>query len=442
MVEEEINPIDITSAISQKEKNMARSRTAEYLIQNYYFATMRDTEELYHYQNGYYNNGGDRYARAYIRNIWGDECTVHDITEILKAHLIPQTYTNRMEFNTNPETTCLQNGNLNLITTELTPHTPTQKYTFQLPLTWNPDAICENIDDWLTRVIRPEDIPLFWQMTGYCLWRACPIHKAFMLTGDGGNGKSTMINLLQTFLGLDNVCTKSLQELIYNRFAAAQLYGKHANLFADLSDKALNQTGPFKMLSAGDSLDGEKKFKDAFTFKNYAKLIYSANKLPEVTDTTNAFFRRWIIINFPYTFDDLSADKNMLDKLTTPEELSGMLRNAVIALQHLISEGHFMRSETTEQVEERYMKLSNSIAAFVGETVEECVDAPSISRGDLYNVYSNYCRKNNLIVKSQSIFSKSLREYVSVEEARVGNTRGWRGIKVKEGVYGGLYDEK
>ena len=429
-------------AIDQKNKPIARARTAEYLIHNHHFATMRDTEELYHYTNGYYNNGGDRYAKTYIREVWGDGCSVHDITEIIKAHLIPQTYTDRITFNTNPETTCLQNGNLNILTTELTPHTPEQRYTFQLPIEWNPDALCENIDQWLTQVIRPEDIPVFWQMVGYCLWRACPIHKAFMLTGDGSNGKSTMINLIQTFLGSDNVCTKSLQELIYNRFAAAQLYGKHANLFADLSDKALNQTGPFKMLSAGDWLDGEKKFKDSFTFKNYAKLIYSANKLPEVTDTTNAFFRRWIIINFPYTFDDTVADKNILDKLTTPQELSGMLRNAVIALQHLISDGHFMRSETTEQVEERYTKLSNSIAAFVGEMIEESGDAPAISRGDLYNSYSNYCRGNNLIIKSQSIFSKSLREYVSTEECRVGNNRGWRGIKVLESGYGSLYGQE
>ena len=64
------------------------------------------------------------------------------------------------------------------------------------------------------------------------------------------------------------------------------------------------------------------KFKNYFNYVNYAKLIFSCNKLPEAKDDTSAFFRRWILINFPYTFEGVNCDKKILEKLTTEKELS------------------------------------------------------------------------------------------------------------------------
>lgn len=435
-----LTPQDITISIMSQQRNKARSNTADWLIQNNHIATMRDTEEIYIYNGGYYEPYGDKTIKEQIKPMWGEEITVHDINEITKAHIIPQTYIERETFNTELELTCLQNGILNLKTRELTPHDPTHKFTFQIPVEWNPEAECPQIEEFLNTTLDKADIPLIYQCIGYCLWRGYPIHKAFMYVGDGSNGKSTLINLIKALLGRDNICSKSLQELVYNRFAASQLYGRHANLFADLSDKALNQTGPFKMLTGGDTLDAEKKFKDAFQFVNYAKLIYSANKLPEVADTTTAFFRRWVIVNFPNTFDDTTADKNIITKLTTPDELSGLLKNAVIALGHLLEEGQFIRSETTDEIETRYVKLSNSVAAFVEEILEENSEAEPVGRGELYIIYAEYCRDNDLILKSQQTFTKTLKEFVRVEDCRTGNDRAWRGISIKEDRYKRLED--
>ena len=425
----------VETMLKGNEKQEARSETAKHLIKNYYFATFRDTEEIYHYREGYYNNGGDRYIREYVRVLWGNACTTQDINEIKKAHIMPLTYIDRKDFNADINTICLENGILNLQTIELEEHNPEHKFTFQLPINWNPDAVCPQIDEFLHTTLDPDDIPIFWQLAGYCLWRNYPIHKAFMLTGDGSNGKSTLINLMKAYLGEENICSKSLHSIVYDKFSSAVLYGKHANLYADLSDQALKQTGMFKLLTGADSVDGEKKFKDSFTFKNYAKFIFSANKLPEVYDTTSAFFRRWIIINFPNTFDDDTADKNLIEKLTTPEELSGMLCKAVKALQTLLADGKFHNSKTTDEIEDRYIKLSNSVAAFVKDVLTEDNEAKPIGRGQLYSVYTNYCRTNDLIIKSQTMFTRTLKEFISVSESRHGNERVWKGISVKNELY-------
>src|SRR5690606_18531789 len=88
-------------------------------------------------------------------------------------------------------------------------------------------------------------------------------------------------------------------------------------------------TGIFKMLVAGDSLTVQKKHQHPFEFNNYAKLIFRANKVPETEDETDAYYRRWIILPFPRYIDPLKADRQLIEKLTTDEELSGLL-NLVI----------------------------------------------------------------------------------------------------------------
>jgi len=65
----------------------------------------------------------------------------------------------------------------------------------------------------------------------------------------------------------------------------------------------------------------------------HAKLIFSADKMPEVYEDTDAFFRRWVITAFPIRLEGIKADPNLLSKVTIPEELSGLLNWAIGGLQ-------------------------------------------------------------------------------------------------------------
>ncbi len=72
-----------------------------------------------------------------------------------------------------------------------------------------------------------------------------------------------------------------------------------ANIFADLPKQPLKYTGVFKMLTGEDEICADRELRDPIYSKNYTKLIFSANKLPEVIDQTYAFWRRWIVVEFP-----------------------------------------------------------------------------------------------------------------------------------------------
>ena len=74
------------------------------------------------------------------------------------------------------------------------------------------------------------------------------------------------------------------------------MYGKLANTCPDLKSVKLSETGNFKMVVAGDSLTAERKFEHSFTFRNYAKAIFSTNADTESDDKTDAFVSKPSII--------------------------------------------------------------------------------------------------------------------------------------------------
>jgi len=260
-----------------------------------------------------------------------------------------------------------------------------------------------------------------------------------MLVGSGANGKSTFIKLLKKFLGEKNCVAISLQQLTEDRFIKADLFGKLANLYADLSSNALKETGVFKILTGEDLVTADRKFKNPFTFYNYAKLIFSCNYAPRSPDDSDAYYRRWIVINFPNQFlPQLGNEKtNILDELITDEELSGLLNKAIIALKNLLTRGKFTGQKTIQEIREEYIRISDSVGAFVIDMIE--IDSNEfIEKKKLYSIYCEYCIKNKYPAVAENTFHKRLQKHIKVEDYRINilgkRSMCWKGIKINNKI--------
>tara|TARA_B100002003_G_scaffold124129_1_gene114562 strand:- start:116 stop:1135 length:1020 start_codon:yes stop_codon:yes gene_type:complete len=297
-------------------------------------------------------------------------------------------------------------------------HNPDNLSRVKLPVAYESNLDCPNIKKFIGEVMYKEDIPVVQEYVGYCLWRNYEAQKALMLVGEGGNGKSTFITIIQAMLGINNISSRSLQDLEMNRFAKASLDGKLANLYPDLSDVALKSTGTFKSLTGGDPVSAEYKFKNAFSFVNSAKFIFSCNKIPEAHDDTTAFFRRWIILVFPNRFEADKENKSLLEELTTPEELSGFLNWSLEGLKRLKKNNWvFSYSKSTEEIREAYIRKSSPIQAFLMDRVADNPDA-YISKKELFKVFAEYCRSFKLPVVTQNTFYTNLPKHKNVAEAK------------------------
>ena len=256
---------------------------------------------------------------------------------------------------------------------------------------------------------------------------------------------STFLYVLTKTLGKQNVSSIPLQIISGNRFALAELYGKMANVYPDLPAVALRDTGLFKSLVTGEMISGEYKFKGRFDFVPYAKLLFSCNKMPQTPDDTDAFFRRWLINAFPVQFlpDNPKTDPNLKEKLTTPEELSGILNWALEGLQRLLKQEKFSTGETVEETRDRYTLLSNSAEAFA-ERQLVVASGETETKETVYNAYIQFCKEHNLPTISKNAFSMQLPQYIpctdSLAKIHGKPVRIWRDIKLKDSNKGNKDD--
>jgi phage/plasmid-associated DNA primase len=109
--------------------------------------------------------------------------------------------------------------------------------------------------------------------------------------------------------------------------------------------------------------------------KSYAKLIFSANKIPETDDKSYAYYRRWLILAFEKVFEDEAKDIKLIEKLTAPEELSGLLNLALIALKQLRKDNGF-KDVSVEKVRKEYEEKSNIVKAFLEANCKIDMEAP------------------------------------------------------------------
>jgi len=421
-----------------EDKDVKPGMVAELLLDSFHFATIADTEEIYIYSKGAYRPWGETFVKRIVQDIFRkagklQRLSTHFVNEVLD-HIRRSTLRQRSEFDKNIYTINLKNGLLDIRTLELKPHDPNYLSIIQLPVEWNPRAECPRWDKFISEIVEEEDAKALQEFVGYMLWRDCRFQKALMLTGSGSNGKTTFLNIIIKMLGEHNCAFRSLQELTTNRFAPADLFGKLANIYDDLPPDTLINTGIFKILATGDEIQAEKKFKNAFKFRNFAKLVFSANKVPSTVDDTKAFFRRWIIINFPNEFKGDKADPHLEDKLSTPGCLSYVLKWAVEGLRRLLEQGKFSYEDNIDKIEDRYMRASNPAYAFFQDCIEEDPDA-FVTKDELYRAFIEYCKQNKLPTLSKRTFADHVKRWTNAVDgwAKVEgrSVRAWRGIRVK-----------
>jgi len=415
-----------------EEKKEQDFRIAKFLVAKNKILTTYDNEELYFYDGTYYTPQGEAKLKEQIQYVLGADARNNRIVEII-GHVKRSTFIDRKIFQANARRyICLKNGVYDLSEKTLISHSPELYLNTKINLNLCKDAISPNIDKFIRETFPEDKQFLAYEIIAYALYCDVPIQKAFMLLGEGRNGKSTFLKLLRGFLGIENCAGMELQEIEEGRFSLAELYNKRVNIFGDISSKALQRTGRFKSLTGGDLVQAEKKFKDSFSYQPFAKLIFSCNQLPKSPDDTDAFYRRWLLIDFPNRFDDTNADKRLIEKLITDPELEGLLNKAIPVLHNLLDRGVFSFNPSIEEIREIYIRLSDPVASFMMDCLEQDGETVIVKQ-TLYRLFCEYCKVGHYPIPSENSFSRALIQEGKVIDyyRRDGSQRlkCWKGYK-------------
>lgn len=331
-----------------------------------------------------------------------------------------------------------QNGVLHLPSLELEDHSPEHLYSMGIPHNWNPDAECSHYRKFLGEVLPSEAHPLIGEIKGLLLIPSTRFRKFFVYVGTGMNGKSIEIEVTISMLGPRNVSNQSLHALSSNRFSLSALHGKLTNTHADLDSLDVSQTGLLKQIVAGDTVSYEKKHRDPFSGPVSARLLFSANDMPTIKDTSRAVIDRLIMQEFPYRFEGKKQrDKDeLLAELTDENEIEGIIAQyAVPGLLRLMDTGRFSLTERNRQLVETYRRDSDPVVDFF-ESQLEVVANSSTARQDLFLAYCQWCRSEGIQPLSQRELNRRIELHFEIsrhEDFREPGSRkrAWRGIQLK-----------
>ena len=217
------------------------------------------------------------------------------------------------------------------------------KSLIQIPINYDKEALCPIINKFLIEVFGADRIAFIYEILAYLLYRSNKLQKAFIFFGEASSGKTSFIEMIRIFLGPKNIQDISIQK-INQRFQMGNLRNKMANIYDDLPIKKIGYIQNFKQIVTNKTLTSELKgIQDLVTWNNFCKQIYTCNNLPEVGENMgDDFWRRIILIHCTNFFDNGTKDFNIVDKITTPEELSGLLNCCVFHFKHLLARKHFV----------------------------------------------------------------------------------------------------
>lgn len=391
-------------------------------------------KQLYIYDQGVFRlDENGIHAKAYIKQLIFSELVridriervykllLNDSDLIMKYHDL-----NRYE----DHIINIKNGMLNLKTLHISEHGSLYYSSInQIPFEYNSefDTTGSVTEEFLNGLIpNVDDRQMFLEYAGYCLTKDISQQKFMIIKGTGGTGKSELIHLVERTVGRENTSPLTIQN-VNDRFSPAFLIGKLLNVNADISSEAMLDSAGLKKVVGGDTIRAEIKGGEIFSFEPYVKLLFSANRIPEVKDDkTNAFFRRLLIL----TVNQRCHEIKHLSKRLEEETARGVFFHMAVRAVHnmYVEDRPIIESQSSKEEIQHFYNSTDSVMAFICEKTETGKDLKE-TRDRLYNAYCQYCSIEGRTAKTRNGFYQNLRDK-GVRETKINGIRYFIGLTV------------
>lgn len=349
--------------------------------------------------------------------------------------------------NPDPDLVCLKNGVFNLVTGEVVPHDKRFRLTYQIPVELDPRTPNPpRCDRWLRFLAEametPDQAAELQEFFGYILIREATFERCLFLVGPRASGKSTTLRVAQELVGRQNCAAVGLEDLD-KEFHRATLHNRLLNVMDEIGG-GFFQSKQIKQIVSGNRINAAYKFQQQFEFDPFCKLVCATNQLPRVGDTSDGFYEKLIIFNFPNSHKPEERDPGLFSELMG--ELSGIFAWAWVGLARLRERGAFRDSKTTLSTRDDYRLQNNPVLAFVEA---ECTTEPElgqdramISKAQLYEAYKEFANSYGYKQAAENTFAREIREAMRQQGAPLDQRRRkiqgersvwWVGLRLDKG---------
>lgn len=277
----------------------------------------------------------------------------------------------------------------------LTPHRREDYRTVQIAVPWDPHADAPRFRQFLAEVFAPDDdgaakAQAVLEVMGYTLMAHCRHEKFVILVGEGANGKSVLLSVLEAVTGTEN--TAGVQPSQFDRaFQRAHLHLKLANIVTEVRQGEVIADAELKGIVSGEPSTVERKFQHPFTMRPYATCWFGTNHLPHTRDFSYALFRRALVVRFNRRFvPGVDADPGLKYRLF--DELPGILRLALDAYAQAVNHG-FTEPPSCIEARDAWRLEADQAAQFISES---CGEGGETASRDLFNAYNLWAQMEGI----------------------------------------------
>jgi P4 family phage/plasmid primase-like protien len=327
----------------------------------------------------------------------------------------------------------VRNGVISVDSAVLFPKSPLWGFTYALPVKYDPEADDTEVREFISSIVKPSDVKGLIEAPALALKRE-NWQRTYLLYGNGVNAKGTYTKLVRQVIGPNNVSAETLQNIMMGRFSAAELVDKLMNICPDLEKNKITSTGKFKAITGHDEISVERKFKDPVKAVIPAVITVSANLLPEVEDSSDAFFRRWWAIEFPHKFKVNPEFERCL--INNETNLSAFLNLILDRMRDIKING--LDEEDAERSRIIWMKRSDTAYMYIVEEWQADNQDSIVPLNPTYDSYRSWCFERGFDPKTNNLFREALKNHgYKISRPWINRVRTWviHGIKAINYLY-------
>jgi putative DNA primase/helicase len=307
----------------------------------------------------------------------------------------------------------------------------------QIPVRYEPAATAPRFSQFLREVFRNDEdgnakSKIVLEMIGYTLLQQCNLERFIILIGNGANGKSVLLRVVEALCGTRNVSAVNPSDFS-NRFQRAHLQAKLANIVTEIAEGSEIADAELKAIVSGEILTAERKHRPPFDFRPYSTVWIGTNHMPRTRDFSDALFRRAKILTFNNRFQGTACDPHLKEKLL--DELEGILNLALSAVATALSRHEFTECMSESEAKREWRLEADQTAQFAEERCELLPGCKTPSKA-IYKAYERWASEEGIkAALSHNSLTRRLLRFGATCERGSGGERMLAGIRLKNWLY-------
>jgi P4 family phage/plasmid primase-like protien len=301
----------------------------------------------------------------------------------------------------------LRNGKvLDFRNLEVRERTREDYFSFESNVSFDRTRKIDNAKKFIHSLSKDDEMTNFLQrLFGYCLTGDTSNRSLYILFGEGRNGKSTLINIIEKIL--TKTYFTSISESVFiktERKGGATpelmpLLNARIAVISEIDENEKLNSKRLKALTGNDCIQARELYQSEITFQTQAKLVMLTNNKPDLDTTEQAIINRVKFLPFNQYFEASKENNDYVKSLDL--YLDEFFTFFAIGAYEWFKFHTLGECKIIDEGQKQYLDEIDTVQQFIGDNCT--LGAPNgvgpilkIKSSDFFNSYRDYCCSNNV----------------------------------------------